>query len=429
MTRRNFVARGVAALLALLGLSRQATAAKEETQSNAVIGQRREPLFLSAEDARQVIEHYCVENADDAPLTPSQVELLVSRLKPQFWIAERDGAADLGTTRFGGAPDLPTGTAWPIRPALPVQARKAAGETRPSAWIVRQLGEAVPFEFVAQIDLAETALVAGHADGLPKSGRLLFFVDTAVLMHQPSGNRDACHLRFDETPAAELTRLAVPDRFEEMENWWRAPDPGQIAHLEAIAESLEAQGFNEAAGATRKAAQDSADPDPAQRKPFVYPSRAMKLIPIVVLPARSAIELSLDTELRALADGEDTSSHYGLMTSNDAGPFTADERGIRRTQDWLTIESRRNRLLGPTGPEQDDPRFDAIPESEHLPYPWNEEQAETMSRKAVRWRLLLQVTVAGLAQETNEGTLYFMVHEDDLVRRDFSRCLVTYQQT
>ena len=48
---------------------------------------------------------------------------------------------------------------------------------------------------------------------------------------------------------------------------------------------------------------------------------------------------------------------------------------------------------------------------------------------SVKWQLLLQVSMADLAQITTEGTIYFMIHTADLAKRDFSRVVAAYQQT
>lgn len=391
-------------------------------------GERKKPLFLSEEDARTIIHDHCVEGWDD-PLLPAQINLIVSRLRPQLWLAAADGAGEIGATRFGGAPDMPHGASWPMRAAMPDRARSAAAGRTPNPWIVRQHGETVPFEFVAQIDLAEAARHPAHATGLPQTGRLLVFIDDALLMDQPQGNRDACRVIFDETPPGNLSRLDVPGQFEEMEAWWRTPDPQQIVHIEQMARDLEAAGQKEAAKAMKDAATSSATDDTINRKPFVYPARAMKLEAILALPNESAIEVGMDADLKRLVDDDEAGEHYRRLTANDIGPFTTDPDDMRVSQPWLMREARRNRLMGAPQPEQGDPRFDAIPQNERPPYPWNAEQAAASSRKAAEWQMLLQVSVADLSQQQREGTLYVMVRKDDLARRDFSRALVTYQQT
>ena len=183
------------------------------------------------------------------------------------------------------------------------------------------------------------------------------------------------------------------------------------------------------AKAMRDVARKSETPDPKSTKPFVYPSRAMQLKPIWVLPKQNAIELTLDKELTAFADGDDTREHYSVLTSNDIGPFTSDRSNMRRSQDWMTLQSRETRFLGPPMPEQDDPRFDALDQSQLPPYPWNAAQIAEGARKASEWQLLLQVSIADLSQLQTEGTVYFMIRKSDLAKRDFSRVVSTYQQT
>ena len=50
---------------------------------NDAAGSRAEPLFVSETDARAVIREHCTGDVD-APITERQIDLLVSRLKPQF---------------------------------------------------------------------------------------------------------------------------------------------------------------------------------------------------------------------------------------------------------------------------------------------------------------------------------------------------------
>ena len=365
----------------------------------------------------------------DHPLSTRQRDVLLTKLQPQLWLAPApDEANELGGTRFGGAPDLRRGTRWPERAARPDLA-EAAKSSEKSPWIVRQLAETVPFEFVAQIDLAamrRSGLAAEAFGGLPATGRLSFFVDMAILMNHPSAGTQAALVLHDDAPAEALERLAVPAKFAEMDAWWRTPDPKQIKHLRTVADSLEASGQKDAAKAMRKAAEESENPGTAS-KPFVYPARSKRLAPLVVLPETSTAEAQLDAELAAFIKNDATSSHYGLLTTNDAGPFTSDPTGMRRTQDWLTIQTRQARMLGPPQPEQDDPRFDAL--ADRPSPPWNQAQLRELAGQARGWRLLLQIPIADLSQENAEGRMYFLAHDDDIARGDFTKAVVVYQQT
>jgi hypothetical protein len=390
-------------------------------------GGRIEPLFLSEADARNVMRDYCMSGVDQ-PLNATQADFLVSRLRPQLWLAPRKaGGGGSGETRFGGAPDLAKGAAWPMRTVAPEAGKKAAEWQEHHAWIARQVTQELPFEFVGQIDLTETARHSAHAQGLPASGRLLFFWDGAAGILESGAH--TCRVIHDETPVAGLARLPVPEKFAEMEAWWREPDPKQIAHLEQVARNLEAAGQTESATAMREAARQSQHPDPNLIKPFVYPARSMRFQPLWVLPSNGSLELSGDPELTAFADGDQTRVHYSLLTGNDVGPFTSDRSNMRRTQDWATHEARRSRLVGPAHPVQDDPRYIAVGEANLPPYPWDTAKFTDAMRSAGDWQMLLQVSVADLAQLQTEGTIYFMIRKDDLAKRDFSRVVASYQQT
>ena len=93
-----------------------------------------------------------------------------------------------GASKFGGDPDLPSGSAWPV------------GRKRK------------PLSFLAQIRLADTAPFVSAAV-LPRSGWLWFFADTAATRPEID-----CAVLFDEgagqtlrsMPAPRDSRLAIP---------------------------------------------------------------------------------------------------------------------------------------------------------------------------------------------------------------------------
>jgi hypothetical protein len=136
-------------------------------------------MFKDDTDARAVIKRYCIDEADE-PIKRSEIDMLIKRLRPQIFIEPRgELVKSFYRTRFGGAPDLPPGMAWPVRTAASISAIAAD--------LVKTLGRRVsfadytardvPFEFVAQIDMQEAAEHPRHAEGLPTGGRLLFFWD------------------------------------------------------------------------------------------------------------------------------------------------------------------------------------------------------------------------------------------------------------
>jgi Domain of unknown function (DUF1963) len=370
-------------------------------------GERIAPLFLTREEAFSIIDEYCVEDWDE-PLTNERVETIVASLVPQLWLAPAEGEGAFGATRLGGAPDMAIGRDWPLRAPQPERAAAAAAERFSSPWVVRQLREEVPFEFVGQIDLVKASGNGIHANGLPETGQLLFFLDMAVLMGTPDASVAGCLVIHDNTARENLERQPVPARFDDMERWWR---------------TLDAEDLNDAA------ANETEESDATQRKPFVYPPRAKVLVPILAPLDRLTIEFRANSGLQEIADDVEACEHYDLLTANDIGPFTTDPDNMRVSQPWLMREARRNRMLGLPQSEQDDPRFGCIAPEERPDYPWNDTQLAAMSEKAGQWRLLLQVSIADLSQQQTEGTVYFMIPADDLARADFSRCRVSYQQT
>lgn len=96
------------------------------------------------------------------------------RLRPRL----RDGQLPLGASKIGGHPDVPDGFAWPTRhiempePSAEFLAHSPNEPRLPA-------GDAVPLEFIAQVNLADVAPF--DAEGvLPSEGHLLFFLADQV---------------------------------------------------------------------------------------------------------------------------------------------------------------------------------------------------------------------------------------------------------
>lgn len=115
---------------------------------------------------------------------------------------EPDAGIDIAQSKFGGAPDLPRGTGWPML-------------TTPG-------GERRPLQFFAQLNLAEAAAQAPAPLGLPDDGHLSFFADfdaeenpTAVpesptILYWPSSPVfTRCSLRLPPLPTAQLAAVPV----------------------------------------------------------------------------------------------------------------------------------------------------------------------------------------------------------------------------
>ena len=130
---------------------------------------------------------------------------------------------DIGNSKFGGAPDLPRGTPWPMFDG-------------PG-------GERQPLQFCAQIDLGAAAAAAPGPLGLPAEGQLSFFADVpadgtertdgqagegmpfAVLYSPPRSLCVRCSPRLAPLPSGQLHLLG---------RWtWPPPEADGVAGTEA----------------------------------------------------------------------------------------------------------------------------------------------------------------------------------------------------
>jgi hypothetical protein len=319
-------------------------------------------MFRFLADARQQLAPLTDPDMLTTPVTDAEIERILAHLAPQLWIAPGEGAAErLGGTRLGGAPDLPTGMDWPLRP-IPADATARGQQLRDHhAWILRHIERELPYEFLAQIDLAEAGCAAAKL-GLPASGRLLFFWDGVggLMFSEPAFARV---IWDDDRPPWQLARATIPPVMDELE---RAYDPsGQY------------------------------------KKPYVYPSRSMRLQPILHLPFADAAEMLGDPALETRRSDLEFCAFYHELLRGEGAMLKRGDAG-----------QRRQRLMGTPEPEQDDPRL-GLEASE-----------------GGDWQLLLQLDLADLAQNRLvEGTVYFLIRRDDLALRDFSDVRAIYQQT
>jgi uncharacterized protein YwqG len=386
-------------------------------------------MFKNEADARAIIQQYCIEEAGML-VTPADIELIMSRLRPQFWIAPvSDASTAMGRTHFGGAPEMPKGATWPLRP-IPSDAAARAGEFskyKTQHWIASHIVRELPFEFIAQIDLAEAARHPALAQSLPDTGRLLFFWDGVVGLHIEGAT--ACKVIWDETPAPDLEPVPIPPVFAELEKAYAieqhaAALDNRRGILQALPDSvklMKSAGMSDAdmAQAENAIREQFAQPfvfDPDVKKPYVHPRRSMTLTPILHLPGTHTIEAGQDTALStALNANPHLAECYRVLTSNDEGPFAKSGR-----------YARRHRLLGLPDPEQDDPRYGAIDTALYPKGPWSPETIRDANVQASAWRLLLQVDLGDM---DGSGTVYFIIRHADLANRDFSQVHAYYQTT
>lgn len=319
-------------------------------------------MFRTSAEARQQLTKALTDpEALEAPLAAAEIEQILSHLAPQFWIAPSNGLIErAGGTRFGGAPDLPGDMAWPMR-SVPVDlAARAQQLDGNHDWILRHIERELPYEFVAQIDLADASASAAEL-GLPSSGRLLFFWDGVggLMFSEPLYSR----VLWDDTPREKLAPAIIPPVMEELEQAY--------------------------------------DPTGQYKKPYVYPSRAMRLQRILHLPSCGAREMLDDPALAERLEDFDFRICYDELLRGEDG-----------MKERLDICRRRHRVRGTPEPEQDDPRVGLE------------------LNEPADWQLLLQLDLADLAQQPlAEGTVYFLIPRASLAARRFSDVRAVSGQT
>ena len=331
-------------------------------------------MFGSAADARQVLGAY---------LEGARLDWAVAGLIPTLFLEPDDGRpAQVGGTRFGGVPDLQPGTAWP-RPPAPADAEAIAsrGSDEAAEHMRRHFVFALPYAFMAQVDLAEAAACGPAAAVLPAEGRLLFFYDLIVGCYE-TGTRP-CRVVWDPAPRDTLTPAAMPPE------------------LAAAAEE-----YREEMRAIR--AQYNLDVTAIDREGTDYgtPCRPLRLSAELALPHEMADE------------GQAFWEEHG-----DALPCPGEDKL------W-----ERSKLLGCPDPVQGDPRWDAVVASDygvqHLSSDDCKERRAEIARRAQDWVLLLQIDLADwMAADMTEGCVFFLIRREDLARRRFEGVVTVYQQT
>ena len=244
----------------------------------------------------------------------------------------------------------------------------------------RHFATGLPYAFIAQIDLAEAAILSPATGVLPTEGRLLFFCDIIVGCYD-TGTR-SCHVIWDRTPAEEISSCPVPEDLAAAEHKYREEMRGISVTYAMDVAVVEREGTN-----------------------YGTRSRALKL----------AAEFTFPHEMT------DEGQSFWAMSGTVPYP---DQDEV-----W-----HRSKLLGCSDPEQGDPRWDAVVALEygvqHLSGERWRECRTDIALKARDWRLLLQLDLADWMQaELVEGTVYFLIQHEDLALRRFERVVTVHQQT
>jgi uncharacterized protein YwqG len=293
--------------------------------------------------------------------------------------AARPASSRLAGSRLGGAPDLPSDQAWPVRAAYSngktVEDRLAA--RRP--WARNLFTAPAPLYFIAQIDLAAVARTGVLPKRLPDHGRLLFFWDPKCGPWIDSAQ--SCRVLWDRSPLPLLTPRDAP------------------AELGV--------------------------PDASFDLPSLFPMRPIAFLGIWSVPARFLLQdlarRANEDELLASLEDEDWEDEWQAFWDN------AGHRSLTSGR-----EVALHRLGGWPVPEQDDPRVTAAASAYGAELFGRvltpAERQESVARMH-DWTLLLQVDLHNLTRAFAEGMVYFVMRAADLASGNFDRVHAIYQQT
>jgi uncharacterized protein YwqG len=281
-----------------------------------------------------------------------------------------------GGSRFGGLPDLAPGLAWPVREAYAHGASLAERLAERGEGFASQFAVAAPLDFVCQIDLTDALLHKSLGPLLPDEGRLLFFWDGGcgpwIEMAQ------SAQVIWDRSATASLRRRERPD-----------------ALMQYLARD--------------------------QRSGFKRATPAQPLATWSVPDRFLLKEIAESEALREAAVSDDSDDFWGDIMDMGLEVLTSGR------------EVLPHRLGGWPIPEQWDPRHAAVASAngflrlfDRMP---TEEENIICGREMSSWTMLLQVDMASLGTDFGEGTVFFVMREADLAKRDFSRVHAIYQQT
>jgi uncharacterized protein YwqG len=360
----------------------------EKTKPGLIFIEEFNEMYSNIDEAHAVLE---------AEFPANTVKTVLAALVPTigFELADDQKDPPLGATRIGGTPDLPAGTAWPVRP-IPanIEAIVDGGGSAHGDHIREHLSRELPFDFTAQIDLAETAKLGKVAKDLPDEGRLLFFCDVTVIPWR--SGEESCRVIWDRTPDTSLERKARPRALTELAEKYVA-EWNEMARKESYLKEVD-----------------------VEHTPYWGPARTMHLAARLQLPDRHSVEAQDNAAfVAALTDEEIEEAYCNLF-----GEYW--DKGV--------TEPIRQHMLGSPIAEQSDPRYQAVLISEYGVQYLDSDAYQAAWPKikaaAADWQLLFQLDLKDyLQQELTEGTVYFVIRKTDLAARNFDKVVAIYQQT
>jgi hypothetical protein len=295
---------------------------------------------------------------------------------PAVCFEEAARSSRAGSSRLGGAPDLPVEIEWPWRAAYEHGEQVAERLLYLDPGQVAAFAAPMPLAFLCQLDLEEVARAGDLGARLPDRGRLLIFWDAlcGAWIH----STHSCRVLWDRSPRGTLAERRAPD---------------ERAVVDAIV-------------------------PPAG----LYPRKPIEPRSIWSMPDKLLLkELVADEGLHIALDDEYYEDVWEDLLDRGA---TILESGA---------EVLPHRLLGWPIPEQWDPRYEAAASArgvlrffDRSPTP---EERKACVADMHRWTLLFQLGLNDLWSEYAEGTVYFVMREEDLEARNFDRVRAIYQQT
>lgn len=316
---------------------------------------------------------------------------------PMARIAMEDLDGDeipVGASKYGGLPDLPEGTAWPMATAI-----------RPHT----PEGHKYPLTFVAQINFAEASPFLGDDPAWPREGLLSFFFDAVCC---PVGDHDrreteGFRLIWSPTKSEPIIPASPPSPPTTL-----GAKLSALFRKPAVAPAAAAPAAPAAPAALKRAAQPTATaPSEGNAEKFVLGERRITF-----------------TSTWTLVNGEGTES--------DAMGNVAPEpwRWFGRT--FPVDHGPRHRLSGHAQPEQNDPVDECAERSRFLRTgapmrPMGEIMSgpPTLPDPATRWRLLFQFDFSeepDIACAYEHTQFYVCISEASIRNRKFDEAAWTW---
>lgn len=344
-------------------------------------------------------------------------ELIGAVIAPVFLFATAPEGSDT-LTHIGGAPVMSADIAWPEASQSPYADINQRAE-RFTQQIGTHLNDELPLSFVAQVDLATLPRGATLPEGIPAQGRLMFFYDMIAGPFENGPRFAAVIWDTRDTPVERQ----IPPALKAAEERYIAETKEALANFEFPEIDAETRKLLLEAGMSEAEIDEMANmpaPDLSNEPvtaPYIAPRTPKVLLEGAQLPSAFLPEFASAAP----------AAHMLYFGSTDAS------YDFQEAFDTLIQDTSYSRFLGLPTPVQDDPRLDAaigrLFSKQFIEDEWTTYKDAIMA-EAQDWQLLLEITMSDWLQSGDfDGTVYFLIHEDDLKARRFDRAVAIYQQT